>query len=168
MKIVYKDNVSVQQKDLKLLLKARKIEDIPSNVLESLKDIYKNDNQGNPTDFVVYSGEETVKFFDSLDYILDYTNFNNLSWADTLDMSRIALKELNEAFKKYDALNDSSTEEEILNATNRLDLMRYKVESVKSLIDAKKANITISSIDNPKEGRFKKIAKSFYNHKKRR
>ena len=164
MKVINGESVAVQQKDLDLLLKAKKIEEIPSTVLDSIK----NNNSTDKTEFVEFNGKDTVNFFNSLDYIIDYSNFKYLTWAETLDLSRDTIRELNAAYKKFDSLDSNSSCEEVLNARNRLDLMKYKMDSIKTLIEAKKANIMIGTIDSPKEGHFRRLSKSIQNHKSRK
>ena len=163
MKIVSDKCIYVQERDLELLLKNNKSDDIPNSVMESYHNIIcgKSDS---PLCYRKFDDEEAFNFFNSQDYILDKTFIDHLSWTDTINYGSITLLELSQAFKDYEKINENVSKEEVEKIENRLDLLRYKMGCIKEAINEKKSKITLVSYENAK-GKKKTIRKIIKNNK---
>ena len=130
---------------MELLSKARKLEEIPTEVMDSCKDIIINGHSDSPMEFRSFEGKNVITFFNSLDYILDYSEVKNLSWTEVINVGAETLKELNECFKSLDSLTGNESKEEIDRINNRLALLRYKMAVIKNITKEKKGEIRLVS-----------------------
>lgn len=160
MKIIKGEVVYVQESDLGLLLKATKEEKIPKNVLNTVNEIIENEETSNPERYRLFSGEGVIPFFNSLDYILDENEANNMSWSETITAEFDLLQQLSTKQKDLIELIGSSDEEKITNLKNDIDLLKYQMTVYKKLMNEKKGQIVIYANKKRKIKAFNKSKKN--------
>lgn len=105
MKIYYNNKIYVQVIDL-MWLNTLNI-DIPSIVRKSLfKNSYKliNDSISN-SDFIYFEDEDIIKYFNDLDWIIDYDKVKYLSLYKLFLYSNAIKNKCNELIKKYNKMD---------------------------------------------------------------
>ena len=141
MKIISDKYAYIQEKDLQMLLKATTRENIPESILNTAADIIETGKTENPDNYRIFSGSDELSFFASLDYIVDGLATDKLSLASSFDMLKDVLKELREALLVSESLSDEASEAEKQRVKNNLELLRYKRDCAKSIMDEKKGKI---------------------------
>ena len=136
MKIVNGEKVYIQESDARVVLNTMPIESVPQAIVS----IVNRDR-----DEFVELEEEGKSFINSLDYIMDYSLLSYLSLTDTLALNEKALIELNRAYRLYNEALGLEDEKSIQIAKARLELMKYKEECLKTMIQSKRGSISFSS-----------------------
>lgn len=149
MKFTRGEVVYVQEQDLQLLVKAKRVQEIPSVVLDGSRDIIGCSELANPEEYIPFSGEGVINFFNSVGYIMDLNLARSLSWSETVGIGEKVLVELNKVQRQLDSLTDA-TDEKRQEVIDRLDILRYELEYVKKMMNDKKGRVTFTSM--PKKG----------------
>ena len=147
MKVVEKDKAHIQVKDLEVVIKATREDEIPKTLIEK----FSLNKEGHDGDFIEFTNEEDINFISSLDSVLDYSIYSSMSLTNILNTNEKALIELNRALRLFEEAVASQDESSIVRAQNRVDLLRYKTECLKELIKAKRGPVVIASMNDKKK-----------------
>lgn len=163
-KITDENKLYVQNRDIIHLKEACEIVNIPEEILFSCADIIKSGQCENEMEYIDFSSEEAVKFLDSLSYIVDYDLLKNMTWAETILYGSATLLELNQALNNYDKITDKNSIE-AKKAKDKLNLLRYKMASIREIADSKKGGLVILSTE-PKKKKMKNLKQLVKSKKK--
>lgn len=143
MKLIDYDTPSVwvQRKDLALLLKARKSEEVPEEILSKYKSIVEDDVK-EPEVYEQFTGKDNIEFINSLDYIIDKRAIEMLNYTGLLQYLYDFMPTFNEAYQKVDK-HKADDSEDFIKCYNRLTLMRYKRQEINAAIERKKPKVEI-------------------------
>ena len=153
MKILEKACIYVQERDIELLLKASKKENLPKSIVESYEEVIDSGKSNNPLVYRKFEDKDAIAFLNTQSFILDKKHLDYLSWTDTIDYGTSTLLELNKAFHEFELANNSSNPEEIKKAKDRLDLLKYKMNCIKESISDKESRISVVSLKENKKSR---------------
>ena len=130
MKIFNGDNdnkrVYVQIKDLTMLKYANT--NISNDVFEAIYDA--NDTNQDENDFVMFDKLEDINFFKSMDFIVDYKVFKDLSIEEIQNQKTIITNEMTNIVNKLD-LKDKTNNKTLL---DKYELLKYKLDSINDII----------------------------------
>ena len=143
MKVRFEEDLYVQDKDLAHLLEACDKDSIPEEVLFSSSETIALRRSKNEEEYKKFSGEEAIKFLDSLSFIVDFDLLRNMSWTETVNYGSETLYELIKATKVYESIADNKSEE-AQKALTKIKLLRYRMSCIKELAEAKKGPLNIS------------------------
>ena len=124
-------NVYVQYKDIMMLFNCCDV--VPASIFEKVFSSNFVVNEDNEMNFVKFSLLDEVKFFESLDFIVDYKKVRDLSHDDIILEVKNCLGEINELSGRYDSLMN---DEEIYpySLVRKIRLLDYKVLCFKEII----------------------------------
>lgn len=146
MKIVTDNAVYIQNKDIIYL--SRINVPVPSSLFNQ---IYNNDiviiDDLNGNGFVKLDKDSEIQFFKSLDWIVDYQNVKDLNIDDFKKLKQKIINEKNQIANQYNSMSDKERKENI-NIVNRFDLLEYKLQSLKEILNYKLGQLDIKM---PKE-----------------
>ncbi len=162
MKILEKEGIYVQERDIELLLKVSKKEELPKSIVESYEEVIDSGKSNNPLVYRKFEEKDAIDFFNKQSYILDKRYLDYLTWTDTIDYGSSTLLELNKAFQEFELACTSSNPEEIKRAKDRLDLLKYKMNCIKEVINKKESRVSFVSL---KENRKSKLLSKKRNKK---
>ena len=103
MKIINNTNAYVQKKDLDYLIN-RNLSLPESIILKIHNEITINEN--NKYEFVEFKNIKEIKYFKSLDWIVDYKQVNKLTENEITDLCKKIADEINELSDKYTSLSN--------------------------------------------------------------
>ena len=161
MKIIRGNKVYVQNIDIVNLMPALSELQIPfpGEVISKIFGNYFMCNSNNQYEFREYNGEEMVKFFNGLDYIINYDEFKDLSEEEIIIKGENICNERNNAARKYNNL----TVEEAKNICDKIHadivLADYKMASIRDYLWFKQGHIKMTlpdGIDYPEGYKIKK------------
>ena len=146
MKIVTDNAVYIQNKDIIYL--SRINVPVPSSLFNQ---IYNDDiviiDDLNGNGFVKLDKDSEIQFFKSLDWIVDYQNVKDLNIDDFKKLKQKIINEKNQIANQYNSMSDKERKENI-NIVNRFDLLEYKLQSLKEILNYKLGQLDIKM---PKE-----------------
>ncbi len=140
MKIIKKDSVYVQKKDLMFIY----IRDLPITETVALKICSNpNINENNQFEFVKFEDKETIKYFKNLDWIIDYEKVKNYSEDELIDICKKTVLESNKIADKFNKMNNALKEKN-LDMIIRCELLEYKMHSIRDALWFKQGRITVT------------------------
>ena len=146
MKIITDNAVYIQNKDIIYL--SRINVPVPSSLF---KQIYNDDiviiDDLNGNGFVKLDKDSEIQFFKSLDWIVDYQKVKDLNIDDFKKLKQKIINEKNQIANQYNSMSDKERKENI-NIVNRFDLLEYKLQSLKEILNYKLGQLDIKM---PKE-----------------
>lgn len=127
-----KEKVFVQVKDLRFIDSQSRT---PNNVRKNIK--LENLNINKPDEYFEFTNKEFIDYLKTASYIIDYDEFNNMSYEDIcrgFDQNRknieIKIKEIKKDLKK---------KKDVTTKRHDLDMLNYYEQSVLYFLDHKKA-----------------------------
>ena len=165
MKLIDNDRQSVwvQRKDLALVLKARKPEEVPEEILSRYKSITE-DGISEPEVYEQFTGKDNIEFVNSLDYIVNKRVMEILDYTELLQYLNSFMPDFFAAYNKAINLKTVDSEE---NAEyfDRLDLMRHKRQEIMTAIASKKPTVVF---EGRQSGPRKHLNRGFRKNKKQK
>ena len=152
MKIINNTNAYVQKKDLDYLIN-RNLSLPESIILKIHNEITINEN--NKYEFVEFKNIKEIKYFKSLDWIVDYKQVNKLTENEITDLCKKIADEINEISDKYKSLSNLEKLENY-DMIKRCELLEYKMHSLRDALWFKQWQLNIE-IPETKYKQFIKI-----------
>ncbi len=141
-----KEKIYVQLKDIKTLLD-RGVE-LPLSIKErQLEGTNINDN--NRYDFVEFVSTEDIKFFNSLEWIINWNYYKELANRDILDEMNECIRCANIILNDYYNYNVDDDE-----LKSRYDSLKYKIQELRLALDIKNGEVKIDFPIAPDMGGF--------------
>ena len=141
MKIFKNDGVYVQKKDLNFIINSR-IE-YPKFINNGY---YHCKTKKEEYDVVCFDQVDQIEYFQEQDWILDYSEVKILSKKELKDLEKEVVEDIaniHEAY--YNALNDETKQNNIINYCDNLDKklnkLEYKLDSIRFLIKNKELEL---------------------------
>lgn len=164
MKIIDKDCVYVQKKDLLFLYKMTFF--VPSSIfIKIFKNSFKiDDNTKN--DFIKIDEPEQIEFIKKIDWVIDYNEIKDKSLEEVLNLCQNVALERNELASRFDFVS----EEECEYIDNQCEILDYKIYSLREILWFKQGHVHINlpqGIDYPEsykknQNGVKKLIKSLF------
>lgn len=135
MKIINKENgiekVYVQLNDIMELIQTNK--PIPASIIDNLFGIEMPIiDESNRDDFVKFEKKEEVDFFKSIEWIVDYKKYRNISKEDLKTLIKETTKEINNIANEYNNLSFSEKENQ-KELYDRYNMLSLKNEAIKKI-----------------------------------
>ncbi len=149
MKIIRGDKVYVQNIDLTNLLDAVSGLELscPKEIFEQVFGEIFICNSNNQYQFREFNGKETVSFFESLDYIIDYDKLKDLSEDELLTVAEHICEERNNLARTYNNICENADEKSIGRLRTQVILKEYKLTSLRDLLWFKQGHIKMTLPD---------------------
>lgn len=141
MKVIIGEEVRVQNKDLRLLPKTGGKYQIPVAVIHEIN----NSSESDPEDFTTFYGENMIGFFDSVEYIMDSSKVDQMTWVQSVNLGGSIIMKLNQTQREFDSLGQDASEETRHALSDELDILRYELECAKQIMDDKKGELVFVS-----------------------
>ena len=139
MKIITKNVAYVQKKDISFLLKSTV--KVPEFLY--LKLLEEADDMENKYEFVKFEDRDEIKFFKSMNWIIDYNDIKNSSEDDIIQMCKDAANEINAIADKFNAMPDKKKEKHE-DMVQKCKLLEYKMHSLRDALWFKQGHINMS------------------------
>ena len=141
MKIFVKDKVYVQKKDLTHLLKAFNGKSIPSSIIDKVFNSPFFVNKDNEYDFVSFESLEAVDFFKKCTWIIDYNEFDGMTYEEMMDYAFHIFEEINKVINEYNGLPEEERKKEEENTSIAIELLEHKMWSVRDVLWHKQGHL---------------------------
>lgn len=165
MKIIRENKVYVQRNDIKDLANILSALSIPcsNNVFNQIYGDFFICTEKFKYEFLCFEGKEIVDFFNSMDYIIDYDEFNNKTMDELLSYGKNLQAEIIKISDDYDKGNKKLSKKEL----EKLDgtcLSKYlQMEQIKSMMFYKNGKLKLDLPKEIKNTETNKMLKKFKN-----
>lgn len=157
MKIICEDKVYIQKKDI-LSIKEFCIY-VPNKIIFDELNLRSYFNKINKYDFVCYESEEEIEFIKSLDWVLDYEEFKNLSFKKLIKVCHKLSKEEDKVFKEFYSMSIKDRKEN-KHMILECKMLNYKKNSIIDLLQKKKEENELNiykQLEKKEDNKVKKI-----------
>ena len=160
MKIILKDKVYIQLNDLSYLLKFMEGKPIPASVINSIFGEVFICTDDNRYEFREFKDEESMEFFSSLSYSVDYAELKDLSEQELMDKGIEVAKKINEVAHVFNSLDedDRAHHQELV---NEYEMLEFQMNSIRDFLWYKQGHIKMN-IPSDVEPKVKKGLAAFF------
>ena len=163
MKVFANDKVYVQKEDLACLFRNIPKEEIPLSIIQkgnmdSLSRPFMISGE-NQYEFVEFSTPIEISFFKRCDWIVDYHFFDDMKEVDINNYRSSIIDQRNKVAKAYSELSENHGNERLLKVVREIQLMEYKIWSIKEVILFKHGYIKFKLPTDKKENAFQRVLK---------
>ena len=142
MKIFKKDGVYIQKNDLAYL--TRLDEPIPASIyLKAFGGPCIIINDSNRYDFICFTEQDEIDFFQRQDWIIDYDAVKDLTDDDFVELGRGIAKEQEEAAEKYNSMSDEEKKKN-QDIVGYCDLLEFKFYSLRDILWYKQGHLKMT------------------------
>ena len=162
MKIITKNKVYVQYIDIAYLIKSKSYKQAPDSISDKCFTELFVCNEYNKYNFVEFNRRDEIKFFDNLDYIIDYLEVKELSNEQIIQKVFEIGKEKNKLYNRFIYM---SNRDKYLNIhiLTEIELLEFKMESLMNIIALKNDKLKMNLPNTEQEKKLikeiKKVSK---------
>lgn len=115
---------------------------IPASIFEKVFSDVVIVDDSNRMDFVEFTKPNEIKFFESLDWIVDYKKVRDFKEEEIKEKGQEIANEMNRIAEKYNSMNDKQKEKN-QSLMLKHELLKYKMNSLAEILWVKQGHITM-------------------------
>ena len=145
MKILMNDRIFVQIKDIAFLIHVFPYisQDCPKQLLKKCFSKVLICNEENKYNFIEFNDIEEIEFLDSLNFIVNYYDYESLDFKEIIRNIENIGNELNNIVDKYQDLDKKTQEKQYDKFTYLFELKYYRMNSIREIYKIKAGELKV-------------------------